>query len=226
MSPEAGFLDALLDAPRELTPRLVYADWLEEFGGPRERARAELLRLQLAWFETRSKDRRRRAELIEREHQLLENYPGLAGPLERMWAPDRPLLSWDVALPAFLYGTAATGPPSAPLGVPSTWRGVLQQKPFDFPTKLTVTAQDGPRFTGRMQQDFSRRFRRRTHGRFSVEGVVIAGRLVTFVSGRIAGPTATPSLYLLWRNGDELEGTFDYPPLHLHGPFTLKRSRL
>jgi uncharacterized protein (TIGR02996 family) len=225
MSPELGFLDALLDAPRDLTPRLVYADWLEEFGSPRDRARAELLRLQSAWFTTRGKERRRRAELAERERQLLAGNEGLAGPLEQMRSPVRPLLSWDVALPVFLYGTAAAAAPSAPLGAPSVWRGVLRQKPYDFPTKLTVTAHDGPRFSGHMHEDFSSMRGPGAFGRFSVQGVVVAARLVVFVSGRISGLTATPSLYQMWRDGDELEGTFDYPPTKLHGPFSLRRSR-
>jgi uncharacterized protein (TIGR02996 family) len=39
--PISAFLDAIADAPEDVTPRLVFADWLEEHGDPR----AELLRL-------------------------------------------------------------------------------------------------------------------------------------------------------------------------------------
>jgi uncharacterized protein (TIGR02996 family) len=39
---------AILDNPAEETPRLVYADWLEEFGKPWDVARAEFIRVQCA----------------------------------------------------------------------------------------------------------------------------------------------------------------------------------
>jgi uncharacterized protein (TIGR02996 family) len=42
MSDEAGFIEAIRQAPDETAHRLVYADWLEERGDPR----AEYLRLQ------------------------------------------------------------------------------------------------------------------------------------------------------------------------------------
>jgi uncharacterized protein (TIGR02996 family) len=223
MSPEEGFLDALLDAPRDETPRLVYADWLEEFGSPRDRARAELLRLQSAWFKTRAKDRRRRRELAQREQEILEGYPGLAGPLERLQV--RPLLAWDAALPAALYAAAGlTAARPDPLVPGSVWRGELRQDTSAFPTKLTVLRRDGPRFTGRMHEDFQSLYRQPTYGRFSIEGAVAAGRLVVFVSDHIAGPTATPSLYQLWREGDSLSGTWEYPP-SLRGAFVLHRSQ-
>jgi uncharacterized protein (TIGR02996 family) len=40
-----GLLAAILDAPEEDTPRLIYADWLDEHGDP---ARAEFVRVQCA----------------------------------------------------------------------------------------------------------------------------------------------------------------------------------
>jgi uncharacterized protein (TIGR02996 family) len=34
MNHDDAFLQAILDAPDDDTPRLVYADWLEEYGQP------------------------------------------------------------------------------------------------------------------------------------------------------------------------------------------------
>jgi uncharacterized protein (TIGR02996 family) len=55
MTPEEAFLQAVLDSPDDDTPRLVYADWLDDHADrlpgrdPQEvRARAEFIRLQIA----------------------------------------------------------------------------------------------------------------------------------------------------------------------------------
>jgi uncharacterized protein (TIGR02996 family) len=42
-----AFLAEIKDHPDEDTPRLILADWLEEYGGPADAARAEFLRLQV-----------------------------------------------------------------------------------------------------------------------------------------------------------------------------------
>jgi uncharacterized protein (TIGR02996 family) len=47
MSEEDGFLAAVLAAPRDDTPRLAFADWLDERGGPGDAARAEFIRLSV-----------------------------------------------------------------------------------------------------------------------------------------------------------------------------------
>jgi uncharacterized protein (TIGR02996 family) len=44
---ERGLLAEVLASPEEDAPRLVYADWLEEYGGESERGRAEFIRLQV-----------------------------------------------------------------------------------------------------------------------------------------------------------------------------------
>src|SRR5262245_20846052 len=44
-----ALLEAAKDQPEELAPRLVLADWLEEFGDEHDRARAEFVRLHCAW---------------------------------------------------------------------------------------------------------------------------------------------------------------------------------
>jgi uncharacterized protein (TIGR02996 family) len=46
MSPERAFLQHIADDPDDDAPRLVFADWLQEHGGPAGAARAELVRVQ------------------------------------------------------------------------------------------------------------------------------------------------------------------------------------
>jgi uncharacterized protein (TIGR02996 family) len=52
MSDEAGFLKSIADQPAERSTRLVYADWLDEQGRPRE---ASFLRLQIQAAELHAK---------------------------------------------------------------------------------------------------------------------------------------------------------------------------
>jgi uncharacterized protein (TIGR02996 family) len=47
MSDGDVILSAILAEPDEDVPRLAYADWLDEYGGESERARAELIRVQV-----------------------------------------------------------------------------------------------------------------------------------------------------------------------------------
>lgn len=67
MSGDDGFLDAILASPADDTPRLVYADWLDDNG---DTARAEFIRVQceLARLEGES-CRRRSLEVRERKLQ-------------------------------------------------------------------------------------------------------------------------------------------------------------
>jgi len=46
MNRDIGFLKAILAAPHDPAPRLVYSDWLEEQGDPTALARAEYLRVE------------------------------------------------------------------------------------------------------------------------------------------------------------------------------------
>src|SRR5262245_25005118 len=76
---EEAFLEDIRTHPEDDTPRLVYADWLDERG---DADRAELIRVQceLAWPGV---DQRRRAELERRQQGLLAaGEGGWAGPLE------------------------------------------------------------------------------------------------------------------------------------------------
>jgi uncharacterized protein (TIGR02996 family) len=69
MNHEQGFLRAIIQNPDDDTPRLIYADWLEEQGNPRGefiRVQCELARSDLPTP--------RRLQLLEREKQLLARY--------------------------------------------------------------------------------------------------------------------------------------------------------
>ena len=58
MSEADALLQAIFDTPADDSPRLVYADWLDEHG---ERHHAELIRLQCEWERLSPADPRRRA---------------------------------------------------------------------------------------------------------------------------------------------------------------------
>src|SRR4051794_12464475 len=67
-----AFLRAIIDRPDDDTPRLVYADWLDENGDP---ARAEFIRVQCE-LATLPEDDPRRPGLEDREHELLDANEG------------------------------------------------------------------------------------------------------------------------------------------------------
>lgn len=60
MSVHRGFLQAILEAPADPAPRLVYADWLEEQGDATSLAQAEYLRVECALDAPPAKDPARR----------------------------------------------------------------------------------------------------------------------------------------------------------------------
>jgi uncharacterized protein (TIGR02996 family) len=88
MTHEDAVMQAIIDSPDHDTPRLDYADWLEENG---QGARAEFIRVQIEL--ARGPDdslwpASQRAELEARERTLLEEY-------EQQWlGPHRGLLWW------------------------------------------------------------------------------------------------------------------------------------
>jgi uncharacterized protein (TIGR02996 family) len=86
MNPENAFQQAILSSPDDDTPRLVYADWLEEHGQP-DRAAFIRIQCQLALLPD---DDPRRAELETRERGLLEEHEEewaglLPRPVTRRW---------------------------------------------------------------------------------------------------------------------------------------------
>jgi uncharacterized protein (TIGR02996 family) len=70
MGPREPFLRAIIEAPDDDTPRLIYADWLDEHG---DEARAEFIRVQCS-LEGMPADDRRRPKLQRREKELLAQY--------------------------------------------------------------------------------------------------------------------------------------------------------
>jgi uncharacterized protein (TIGR02996 family) len=67
----AVLLKAICDEPEEDTPRLVYADWLDEHAGSEaDRARAEFIRLQVAEEAARPRTWRECREWAKREKEL------------------------------------------------------------------------------------------------------------------------------------------------------------
>ena len=71
---------AVLDHPADDTPRLVLADWLDEFGGPAGRARAELVRAQCEWS---ALDRGEHLRAIEEQRST--DCPGKGCPVCLRW---------------------------------------------------------------------------------------------------------------------------------------------
>lgn len=79
-----AFLEAILQDPDDDTPRLVYADWLEEQGDSASAARAEFIRVQHGLVGA-GLPARRRADLQRREQQILDEYGReWVGPLRRL----------------------------------------------------------------------------------------------------------------------------------------------
>jgi uncharacterized protein (TIGR02996 family) len=70
MTHEDAFLQAILESPDDDTPRLIYADWLDEHGDP---ARAEFIRVQCRLTQIPLDDPVR-SDLLLREELLLAEY--------------------------------------------------------------------------------------------------------------------------------------------------------
>src|SRR5262245_49018815 len=86
MSDEAAFLAAILANPDEDTPRLVYADWLDEQGGTSNVARAEYIRLEIdfarnfpevRWSKEKDEARKRARQLLAKHYR--EWFPEIYG---------------------------------------------------------------------------------------------------------------------------------------------------
>jgi uncharacterized protein (TIGR02996 family) len=82
MLSDEPFLRAICEDPEDDSPRLIYADFLEESGDPVRAARAEFIRLQCAL--ARQPDDPRRGEWQKREAALLSAYSrAWNGPVHR-----------------------------------------------------------------------------------------------------------------------------------------------
>lgn len=87
MTPDDAFLSAILEAPDDDGPRLIYADWLEERSDSTARERGEFIRLQCHRAALPIDDPER-VELFRREQRLLIGFARTwLGPLWRWVAP-------------------------------------------------------------------------------------------------------------------------------------------
>jgi uncharacterized protein (TIGR02996 family) len=106
MSTEAALLRAIRDMPDEDTPRLMYADYLDEEGFS---ARAEFIRVQIELSQLAEGDPRRIA-IEDREHELLAAHEGSwlgVSPDEdglTEWEFERGFVSEIAATPDFMLG--------------------------------------------------------------------------------------------------------------------------
>ncbi|MBV9126214.1 MAG: TIGR02996 domain-containing protein [Planctomycetes bacterium] len=102
MTDDDAFLGAILENPDDDILRLIYADWLEEYGQPE---RAELIRVQIA-LATQQEDSPGHLPLEARERDLLANHQdiwlGTLRPLLTRWTFRRGLLD-TVAVPISTY---------------------------------------------------------------------------------------------------------------------------
>ncbi|MBL8799152.1 MAG: TIGR02996 domain-containing protein [Planctomycetia bacterium] len=126
---EDDFIAAILDAPDDATPRLVYADWLEDRGDPR----AELLRIEAEFLAMPLDDERvpaLRARLREL-HRTLD--PVWLGLLKRV--PFDPLDELRTVVP----------PPKRPYANTGNWDGIEKQLGLVLPAdyKAYISAYGG-----------------------------------------------------------------------------------
>jgi uncharacterized protein (TIGR02996 family) len=88
------FLEEIKNRPEDDTPRLVLADWLQEYGSPEEAARGELLRIEVLLGQMLDSDPRKQV-LRRRRGDLLRQHLDLwLGPLIQhfTWSFDRGFL--------------------------------------------------------------------------------------------------------------------------------------
>ncbi len=73
MTPEEAFLKDITEHPEDDTPRLIFADWLEERGDPR----GEFIRLQVERSRLKADDSRQGFFLRDRLRQVLAEHGDL-----------------------------------------------------------------------------------------------------------------------------------------------------
>jgi uncharacterized protein (TIGR02996 family) len=141
MSTELALLRAIRDLPDEDTPRLVYADYLDDVD---EHARAEFIRVQIERARTPEADPRRR-ELEDREHELLCEHEGAflgvaPGDFDGLteWQFDRGFVHEVAASPTFMLGAGTQLANAHPV---RRWR--VQSGQNEFPEDLKEAGQRG-----------------------------------------------------------------------------------
>jgi uncharacterized protein (TIGR02996 family) len=141
MSTEDALLRAIRDMPDEDTPRLVYADYLEEEGFS---ARAEFIRVQVELARLPEWDARRNA-LEDRQHELLAEHEcsWLGVPPDAMaelteWTFERGFVNEVAASPYFMRGPGTDLCAAHPV---RRWR--VQSGQDNFPEDLKEAGQRG-----------------------------------------------------------------------------------
>src|SRR5438105_1544260 len=81
MREDDALLGDILEHPDDDVPRLVYADWLDEHGGPAEQARAEFIRLQVELARLGPDDERRPGLEAQQRRLGKPHERGWLGPL-------------------------------------------------------------------------------------------------------------------------------------------------
>jgi uncharacterized protein (TIGR02996 family) len=143
MSTERDLLRAIRDNPDEDTPRLMYADYLDEEGFA---ARAEFVRAQIERARLPDGDPRRNA-LEDREHELLAEHEcaWLGAAPDEMdeladWRFDRGFVHEVAASPVFMRGPGSALCASHPV---RRWRVTSGDRGVNFPEDLKEAGQRG-----------------------------------------------------------------------------------
>jgi uncharacterized protein (TIGR02996 family) len=218
MNPADALLCGILERPDDVAARLVLADWLEEQGEPASQARAALLRLQVRWEQ---RDEGAGDELPHQAEEILSAHPRLVGPLDHILGPALMVLDAGSALALFL-GAAQATPDETVMPSGSEWHGWLGQHSYRHPTTFRVRRREGNTLTATMRQDFTAMYAERRTGHFDLEGVLIAGRWLGFVTHGGRGWILYPGLYTAELRRGWLSGTWRVPNAG-QGRFRLRR---
>ncbi|MDB5313656.1 MAG: hypothetical protein JWO38_7858 [Gemmataceae bacterium] len=215
------FLTALLAAPADTTPLLVYADWFDDRGDPR----ADLLRVAAARIVTPRDGPGWDEQRAAAGDWVARHGASFLGPLTRVLSPTFGVLDAGPAWLLFLHADLPAWPGSLPVGTRlrgtverygTRLRGTVDQVGRVFPATVAVTARAGSRLAGRQVC----RFRPGT-GRWSIDGVVAAG-WVAYVIDRESGPVTYPGLYLGEVADGLVVGRWQVPSYCQEGEFALE----
>ncbi|MBL8793892.1 MAG: TIGR02996 domain-containing protein [Planctomycetia bacterium] len=119
MPDDTSLVQTIFDHPDDLTPRLIYADWLEEHGEPE---RAEFLRLQIELGRL-SRDDPQRSDLEARESQLLMQH-------ERAWRDRLGEYGLDYSLYTTRQELRTCVIPCNLLSRVPEWQALVEELPF------------------------------------------------------------------------------------------------
>jgi uncharacterized protein (TIGR02996 family) len=223
---EAGrlLLGILHDREDEML-RLVFADWLEERGDEPNRARAELVRLQV---ERGQADSGAREGLDRQAMAIVKAHRGLLGPLKPL-ARSRGGYSATAiltvhTLPVFL-GAPLADAADGPLAAGSRWEGRLRQDPHSLPTTMRLLKRRHNHVEGEMVEDFTAMYGMDTRATFLFRGVVVGRDHLLFVTYNADPVGVWPGLYDLGLGrGGWLTGAWWVPSYGMSGQMQLRHQ--